>query len=258
MQQRVLKYQKDFFINKPLHVLKLALIRARFGYEAIKIHPSTKVAIYQTKEQLERLDAQSVYGIVQKVLRRKNSHLFFETLFELGVLDVVFPSIYVLTTLKEGSIYHKEDSVFIHTMMVLKELDDESIVLKLTALYHDIAKPYCYRNYGNSSNHEDATLVEPLMDMQIPENIKKRVLFLIANHVRISLLEQMRRKKVVQFFESFSGDTELLEELIRFKEADDRGRICDREKRLFDSNEVLKEFENVVKDKHEQTYSKKL
>lgn len=68
----------------------------------------------------------------------------------------------------------------------------------------------------------------------------------------------MRRKKVVQFFESFSGDTELLEELIRFKEADDRGRICDREKRLFDSNEVLKEFENVVKDKHEQTYSKKL
>jgi len=240
MQQRVLKYQKDFFIKKPLHVLNLARLRARFGHESIKIHVQTKVAIYQIKEELERLDAHIVYKIVEKVLKRKNSHIFFETLFELGVLDVVFPSIYALTTLKEGSIYHKEGSVFIHTMMVLKELDDEGIVLKLTALYHDIAKPYCYRNYGNSSNHEDIALVEPLMDMQMPQHLRKRVLFLIANHVKISLLEQMRRKKVVQFFESFSGDAELLEELIRFKEADDRGRICEGKKVYLSQIKYLK------------------
>lgn len=245
MQQRVLKYQKEFFINKPLHVLKLAKLRARFGCEAIKIHSSTKVAIYQMKEELKKLDSQSIYKVVEKVLLGKKSYVFFETLFELGVLDGLFPSLYALTTLKEGSIYHKEDSVFSHTTMVLKELDDESITLKLTALYHDIAKPYCYRNYGNSSNHEDIKLVEPLMDIKVPQNIKDRVLFLIANHVKISLLEQMRRKKVEEFFENFSGDTESLEELIRFKEADDRGRICDREKRVFDSKKVRKEFEKV-------------
>jgi len=244
INKKVLRHTSEAFVEDPLRVLRLARFRARLGYKW-KIHHSTKVLVQKMKSELRHLQKDRVWREIEKVLELKTSHIFFETLFELGVLDIVFPSIYALTTLKEGSPYHREDSCFVHTMSVLKLLEESSPLLKLTALYHDIAKPICYREYGNAQKHEKRSLVEPLVDMQIPVKLKNKMLFLIENHIKIALLDKMRPHKIASFFESFRRDRELLEALLLFYDADNNGRICDCEKEDLDREKILKTFDTI-------------
>lgn len=244
IEKKVLQHTSQAFIEDPLRVLRLARFRAYLGNDW-KISPSTKVLVYKMRGELTALQPDRVYKEIEKVLKLQTSHIFFETLFELGVLDVVFPSLYELTTLKEGTIHHQEASVFVHTMMVLEDLKDETILLKLTALYHDIAKPYCYKEFGNGAGHEEIQLVEPKIDMQIPKKLLKKVLLLISQHGKVGLLDQMKPNKIASFFESFKKDRELFLSLLRFKEADNTGRICNKPKEPIEQEKLLFVFDKI-------------
>ena len=226
IERRILRHVSEAFAEEPLHVLRLARFRAMFG-TGWNIHATTRVLVYQMREALMHLPPERVWQEVEKVLRLPDAHLFFETLFELGVLDAVFPSLYAMTTFKEGTKYHREASLFAHVMMVLRELKNETAPLKLTALYHDIAKPFCYRTYGNGLRHGDPDEIAPRIDMQIPAKMKERVLFLSEKHGKLSKLPEMSVYHIADFFESFHKDETLLTDLIRFKRADDQGRFTD-------------------------------
>jgi tRNA nucleotidyltransferase (CCA-adding enzyme) len=245
IDKKILRHTSVAFVEDPIRVLRLARFRAKLGYDW-KIHPSTKVLVYKMREELESLQADRVYKELEKVFALHTTDIFYETLFELGVLDVIFPSIYELNTLKEGTTYHQEVNVFEHTMMVLRNLAYESPLLKLTALYHDIAKPYCYRNYGNSANHEKVDLVEPLIDIQIPTKLKNKMLFLIKYHIKIYLLDEMKPTKIATFFEEFKKDRDLLINLIEFADADNLGRITSEKKETLDKEKLLALFDDIA------------
>ncbi|HHH72562.1 MAG TPA: polynucleotide adenylyltransferase, partial [Sulfuricurvum sp.] len=102
IRQRLLRHTSDAFAEDPMRVLRLARFRATFG-ETWKIHPATRVLVYAMQEELDYLQPDRVWKEMQKVLVLPEAHLFFETLFELGILGAVFPSLYTLTTLKEGN-----------------------------------------------------------------------------------------------------------------------------------------------------------
>ncbi|MEA3384500.1 MAG: polynucleotide adenylyltransferase [Campylobacterota bacterium] len=244
LEKKVLKHTSKSFIEDPVRVLRVARFRAKYGYDW-KIHHSTKVLIYKMRDELKYLQKDRVYKEIDKVLELESSDMFFNTLFELGVLDVVFPSIYKLTTLKEGSIYHMEATVFEHTMMVLKKLKNRSKLLKLTAIYHDIAKPHCYREYGNSAKHDNKLLVEELIDIQIPVKLKKKMLIIIENHIKIYILNEMKDSKKATFFESFKKNRELFEDLITFADADNQGRICLENKENLPKEKLLLIFDTI-------------
>ncbi|PKT79201.1 polynucleotide adenylyltransferase [Helicobacter winghamensis] len=237
LENKILRHISEAFCEDPLRVLRAARLRARLGMEW-KIHQSTKVLIYKMRDELCYLEKNRVYKEVESALLGQNSHLFFESLFELGVLDMIFPSIYALTTLKEGNLHHLEASVFAHTMEVLKHTDSQKntkqcLILKFAALYHDIAKPYCYRNFGNSQGHDNLKIIAPLLDISIPNAIKKPMLLLIQNHIKIHLLPQMRLSKCVKFFDSYKKDSILLELQLDLLLADKQGRISQK---FLDSN----------------------
>lgn len=237
LENKILRHISEAFCEDPLRVLRAARLRARLGMEW-KIHQSTKVLIYKMRDELCYLEKNRVYKEVESALLGQNSHLFFESLFELGVLDVIFPSIYALTTLKEGNLHHLEASVFAHTMEVLKHTESQKntkqcLILKFAALYHDIAKPYCYRNFGNSQGHDNLKIIAPLLDISIPNAIKKPMLLLIQNHIKIYLLPQMRLSKCVKFFDSYKKDSILLELQLDLLLADKQGRISQK---FLDSN----------------------
>lgn len=224
IKNKIIRHTSKAFCEDPLRILRVARFRSKYGYDW-KIHPTTKVLIYKMRKSLKYIHPDRVWKEIDKVLGYQNTHIFFETLFELGVLDIIFPSIYALTTLKEGTVHHEESSVFVHTMEVLKLFRDRSKLLKLTAIYHDIGKPICYREHGNSAGHEDKDLVSSLIDISIPGCYKRPMLFIISKHVKVFKLMEMRTAKVAKFFESFRGDISLLHNLIDFCNADNSGRI---------------------------------
>lgn len=247
LQNKILRHTSEAFCEDPLRVLRIARFRARFGV-GWKIHPKTKVLIYQMREELRFLEPNRVYCEVESALKAPNAFLFFETLFELGVLDIIFPHLYALTTLKEGNLHHLEASVFVHTMETLKitesllettaptanktDFDKQALILKFAALYHDIAKPYCYRHFGNSSGHDKLEYLLPALDILIPKSIQKPMLQLIKNHIKIYKLGEMRPSKVIEFFDSFKKDESLLCLQIALWIADKQGRISQQDSDL--------------------------
>lgn len=244
LQKRILRHTSEAFCEDPLRVLRIARFRARFG-KLWRIHPSTKVLIYKMREELRFLEPNRVYQEVESAFQAPNASLFFETLFELGVLDCIFPNLYMLTTLKEGNLYHQEASVFVHTMEALRiaeslleanERDStkmppydkkQKLILKFAALFHDIAKPYCYRNFGNSSGHDKLEYVLSALDIALPKSIQTPMLKLIENHIKIYKLHEMHSSKVVDFFDSFGGEEALLCLQIALLIADKKGCIRD-------------------------------
>ncbi|HHH72487.1 MAG TPA: polynucleotide adenylyltransferase, partial [Sulfuricurvum sp.] len=218
--------------------------RATFG-AAWEIHPATRVLVYAMQEELGYLQPDRVWKGMQKVLVLPEAHLFFETLFELGVLGAIFPSLYTLTTLKEGNRYHREPSLFTHVMMVLKELKEESMLLKLTALYHDIAKPYCYRIHGDGREHTEPKLIEPRIDLQLPSKLKSSLLFLSEMHTKVAELPTMRTEQVAEFFECFNKNAAMMQALLRFTEANNNGRIADAPGPKIVYDAIWKTFEAI-------------
>ena len=234
IKNKVLRHTSEAFKEDPLRVLRLARFRANLGYEW-KIAYDTKALVSKTWTQLSSLQPDRVWKEIEKV---KDLRVFFETLFELGVLDLVFPHIYELTTCKEGSKYHMEPSVFVHTMMMLDILKDQPMRIKMAALYHDIAKPFTYMKYGCSRNHADLQLIEDRLDIQIPTKMRKQVLFMCENHVKVHQTHEMSDKTLAKWLRQFKS-LQQLRDLLILSHADDEGRVALTEKEQLDDAFLL-------------------
>lgn len=224
IKEKTLRHVSDAFKDDPVRVLRLARLRSQLpGYW--KVAPETKVLVYKMRDVLGSLQKDRVWKEVYKALKSDNTHVFFETLFELGVLDVVFPNIYNMTTLKEGSKYHMEASVFEHTMSMLKIANTASIETKLAILYHDILKPFTYREYGNGSGHDDMDLLPKYYDIHMPIAIKKKVTLMIGTHLDIFKLDKIDSLKVVDIYSRFNKLEDTFKDLLVLSNADNNGRI---------------------------------
>jgi len=223
IENKLLKHTSEAFREDPVRVLRLARFRAQFG-EDWKIYHATKALVYDMRIILGHLQVDRVWKEVEKASKYDLS-IFFNTLFELGVLEMIFPYIHQLTTLKEGNKQHREASVFEHTMTMLKIVKDESMVIKMSVLYHDIAKPFCYRAYGSSAGHDEYGLINDRIDIHLPAKLRKEVLFHTTNHVNIYKTYEMKAATIATFLESFKSINQL-NELFIIASADDEGRIA--------------------------------
>jgi tRNA nucleotidyltransferase (CCA-adding enzyme) len=225
INNKILRHTSVSFKEDPLRVLRLARFQAKFP--DFTIAKETKEFIKDMKNELIHLQPDRIYKEIKKVLDLQRSELFFETLLELDVLDILFPNIYNLTKCSENNIYHKEKNVFVHTMMVLKELSKQSQLLKMTAIYHDIAKLQMYQKTlgANAGGHDNPKYVEPLIDLQLPTKMKKKMLFIIKNHIKIYNLDKMKTNTKARFFEEYKNDRELFNMQLIFANADNSSRI---------------------------------
>ncbi len=230
IENKVLRHTSEAFKEDPVRVLRVARFRARFGPDWT-VAPETKVLIRTMWSSLLRLQAERVWKEVSRALMEPYPRLFFDTLFECNVLEDTFPDIHILTQTREGSKHHREASVYEHTMMMLELLAHSSkpygLTLRLAALYHDIGKPYTYRNKGNSNGHEKLELVENLVPKWIPASTRRKVLMLITNHTKVYKAHEMRANSIATFLEQYRHDRELLVMQVNLAQADDKGRITD-------------------------------
>jgi tRNA nucleotidyltransferase (CCA-adding enzyme) len=241
IKNKVLRHTSEAFKEDPLRVLRLARFRANLGYEW-KIAYATKATMSKTWSQLSSLQPDRVWKEIEKV---KDLRIFFETLFELNVLNQVFPYIYELTTCKEGNKHHLEPSVFVHTMLMLDILKDQPMHIRMSALYHDIAKPYTYRTYGCSKNHDDPLLIDLRRDIIIPTNMYKQVLFLCKNHTKVYKTYEMSDKTLATWLEQFKS-IQQLEDLLILSYADNEGRVTMTETKQIEDNLLLDTLKAIL------------
>lgn len=217
---------------EPSDALELALIRSNFS-EYYKIDYQTKAIIYTRFNDMPyEIYHDGVKDIISAALDSLRPSVFFETLFELGILQHLLPNVYQLTTLKEGSKHHLEASVFEHTLMMMRLFEtnyrqtyhgcQNEIIMAI--LLHDIAKPYCYRLYGSSAGHDSKELIVQHLDDYLRPFATPMVMFLVINHIRVYRTHEMSSRKIASFLEQFTSPHQL-DQLITLALCDAYGRF---------------------------------
>ena len=255
IENKVLRHTSEAFTEDPVRVLRLARFRARLGY-SWKVAPETRVLVRSMWANLSTLQPDRVWKEVSQALMEPNPRLFFDTLFECGVLEDVFPAVHELTQVREGSKHHREATVYEHTMMMLELSANSSaydLTLRLAILFHDIGKPATYATKGNSSGHDARGLVEPFIrQLAMPSAMYEDVTTLVSNHTKVYKLHLMTHKSIAKFLFSYKRDRELLIKQFRLAHADDEGRIADEGvRKVIHGVEALRTFDAMM------TYSPK-
>jgi tRNA nucleotidyltransferase (CCA-adding enzyme) len=159
----------DTFAEDSLRVLRAAQFAARFEFD---IAPET-VAICKTIDVTD-LPKERIWRELEKLLLKANTpSIGLRWLYELGVVDQIFPELKSLVGVRQEPEWHPEGDVDIHTMMVADEarklIDDlpyeKQVAVMLGAIAHDFGKPPTTQFFDGrwrSHSHDEAG-VEPTL-----------------------------------------------------------------------------------------------
>ncbi|HYO90944.1 MAG TPA: HD domain-containing protein [Pyrinomonadaceae bacterium] len=153
----------ETFAEDSLRVLRAAQFAARFEFE---IEPQT-IALCQTID-LTDLPRERIWGEMEKLLlRAERPSIGLRWLYELGVVEQLFPEMKALVGVPQEYDWHPEGDVDVHTMLVVdraRELIEDlpypkQVTVMLAALCHDFGKPATtefIEGRWRSRGHEEA------------------------------------------------------------------------------------------------------
>lgn len=136
---------KDTFAEDSLRVLRAAQFAARFEFD---IDDGT-AAVCRTID-VSDLPKERTWGELEKLLLKASQpSIGLKQLYDLGVVDQIFPELKALVGVPQEPEWHPEGDVDIHTMMVadearklIEDLDHpRKVTVMLGAVCHDLGKP---------------------------------------------------------------------------------------------------------------------
>jgi putative nucleotidyltransferase with HDIG domain len=155
---------------------------------SFSVEEATLKAISGTLDILSKVSAERVRDELLKILESPLPSVGFLLMKETGILGVVLPELLEGRDVKQGS-YHCHD-VFMHSLAACDAAPQESMVLRLAALLHDIGKPRVIGAapdgrptfYGHEIVSADMTR-EILLRLKMPNAIVREVAHLVAHHM---------------------------------------------------------------------------
>lgn len=136
---------RETFAEDSLRVLRAAQFAARFEFEI-----ETETAELCRTIDLTDLPRERIWGELEKLLlKARKPSVGLQWLYDLGVVEQLFPELKALVGVPQQAEWHPEGNVDIHTLMVVDEarrlIDDLSYAKKITvmlgAVCHDFGKP---------------------------------------------------------------------------------------------------------------------
>jgi tRNA nucleotidyltransferase (CCA-adding enzyme) len=168
IELRVLRHvSSDTFPEDSLRVLRAAQFAARLEFDIDRETVELCRSIDVTDLPRDR-----IWGELEKLLlQAKRPSIGIRWLYELGVVDQIFPELKSLVGVPQEPEWHPEGNVDVHTMMVVDEarklIDDlpyeRKVAVMLGALAHDFGKPPTTQYFDGrwrSHSHDEAG-VEP-------------------------------------------------------------------------------------------------
>ncbi|HEX8491449.1 MAG TPA: HD domain-containing protein [Pyrinomonadaceae bacterium] len=238
IERRLLRaVSAETFAEDSLRVLRAAQFAARFEFE---IETQT-IALCQTID-LTDLPRERIWGEMEKLLLRAlRPSIGLKWLYELGVVEQLFPELKALVGVPQEYDWHPEGDVDVHTLLVVdraRELIDDlpypkQITVMLAALCHDFGKPATtefIEGRWRSRGHEEAG-VAPTKSFLERLNIhtldgydvRAQVIALVRDHLKPGELYYKREEIGDGAFRRLARKCEL-DLLYRVARADSLGR----------------------------------
>ncbi len=251
LRDKVIRHTSDKFEEDYLRILRCMGFQSRFDFS---IHTST---IEKMKNMLgEEFDASNEYLSLPKerlfeefkkwAEKGIRHDLIFQFMYDTNLINY-YPVLKALKDTPQDEFFHPEGSVLTHTILCLKQIDkiilennitgNEKIILVMSVLLHDIAKPHTTENQMKngrmtitSHGHEAMGGIvarEFLESIGFNEELIDPICKLIENHlagVNISLIPSQsgKIKAVKKLSRRLFPAT--IKQLLYIMQADTRGR----------------------------------
>lgn len=223
---------KVVFSRDGLRLMRLARISAEIGFTPTK---ETIAGAKSFAKNMKDISAERIYTELNKILvadtkynfSPKNAqYLGLKILDETAVLDEIIPDLTMGRGMPQRSDFHKYD-VLEHSLRTVLYADSD---IRLSALLHDIGKPYTMQKYGVYHGHADiGEKIAKRVFTQLKADKKtiKETTFLIKEHmldIDCSASEKKIRRFIVKNYSH-------IDKLLRLKQADfmaglDKIEIC--------------------------------
>jgi len=234
IQNKVLRHTSDAFLEDPVRVLRLARFRARFGADWT-VADETKDLIFQMGRRgvLNELQPDRIWKEMSRALMENHPRLFFDTLLECDVLQILFPEIYRLKTALECLKWHPEGDAYEHVQLVLTQAAEMGYDLetRVMCLVHDLGKGITPRDELPKHYGHDVKGVPVARDflkrLRAPSKFIKHAEKVTRYHMAGHRLNQMNPKTFVKMFDDMGvlNDPEVVNLLYRTFQCDTRGRL---------------------------------
>ena len=214
------------FSNDGLRLMRLA----RFAGE-LNFTPTSDVLSAATThaKNVTEISPERIYAELIRILSSDQKYPFsdprghyvgLKILDATRVLDYIFPELAEGRGMAQRADFHRYD-VLEHSLRTLRHADPQ---IRLAALLHDVAKPFCFKRDGYYYHHfeEGEVLAEKvLLRLKADKETIKEVKFLVREHM-VDLDCSMKESSVRKFIVK---NQERLDKLLMVKQADFRASL---------------------------------
>lgn len=248
---KVLRATSDAFKEDPVRVLRLARFRAQLGSEWVIAESTVKMCREMVADgMLKNLTKERVSQELMKALDSHSPRLFFDTLDQLGALEVVFPVVHKMKSVEENLKWHPEGNTYEHTMLVLTAARKAGAnrTQMFAALTHDFGKTLTDPAlYPAHKMHEvrGVPLVREFADeMRVSTQMRKTAEVVCRYHMHLHKMDVMRAKTFVKMFDAMGAwnNPDLVGDLFVVGLADMRGKLGNEDAPASNRDKLLKTF----------------
>jgi len=226
------------FQEDPLRMMRVIRFSLELGYA---IEPETLVAIKTMAQAIDMVAKERVRDELLKILMVRIPSAGFHLMRKSGLLKGILPELMEGYRKRQNN-YHKY-TIYRHTMETVDSIKRDP-VLRLSALFHDIAKPRVrkkvngrWRFFGHAKASAELTK-EIMMRLKFSNDRITRVTRLIAHHM-FDYKQELSDKAVRRFIKRIGADN--VDDLIALRKADDLAHGWGR-----DFEKDIEKFKNRV------------
>lgn len=189
------------FREDHLRMLRAIRFAARLEFE---IEPATLEAIRGLAALAPDIAGERVRGELIRILTEGHPRRGMELLDESRLLRVLLPEVKALQGVAQPPEYHPEGDVWVHTLIMIDQLDHPNPTLAMGALLHDIGKPSTFRvaDRIRFDGHAEAgvEIARGILErLRFSRNETDQILALISNHMRFKDVPRMRQSTLKRF-----------------------------------------------------------
>ncbi|HUU40782.1 MAG TPA: CCA tRNA nucleotidyltransferase, partial [Desulfatiglandales bacterium] len=205
------------FQEDPLRMMRVIRFSLELGYA---IEPETLMAIKSMAQAIDIVAKERVRDELLKILMARRPSAGFHLMRKSGLLKGILPELMEGYRKRQNN-YHKY-TIYRHTMETVDFIKGDP-VLRLSALFHDIAKPRVrkkingrWRFFGHATASAELTK-EIMMRLKFSNDRNTRVTHLIAHHM-FDYKQELSDKAVRHFIKRIGEDN--VDDLIALRKAD--------------------------------------
>ena len=195
------------FEEDHLRMLRAIRFAARFQFA---IDPATRAAMRSLAPKINSVSNERIRDELTRMLTEGHARRAFELLDTTGLLAQVLPEAVKLKGVQQPPQYHPEGDVWIHTLMLLDQLEAGCpMTLAWGALLHDIGKPATYQppsapedriRFNGHVEVGVAIAADICRRLRFSNEETTQILALVHNHMRFADTPRMKTATLKRFF----------------------------------------------------------